>query len=227
MEILGTVNNEDVLALIIDVDGTIYCKDNNDFLKKRTEQENIWLSQKLKISLDELKKIIRLKKNDLKKGEKRVAISQVIFSLGITSKEWNDARNKTLPQPSLYLKPNEKLRIAVENVLKRNVLIIWASNSPTNVINKILETVLGNPYGATPIIGQDMEIAKPNPNFYTKLVFPMLEEKNIPINKVISIGDRKDDDGVASIEAGLPGAIIVNGPKELIEFLEFIVKGDE
>lgn len=227
MKILGTVNKDIIVALIVDVDGTVYDKNNNDFLKERTRRENVWLSQKLKISLDKLEKIIQLKKDDLKNEGKRVATSQIIFSFGITSKEWNDIRKKTLPQPSLYLKPNKRLRIAVENVLKKNILIIWASNSPTDVINKILETVLGNLCKTTTIIGQDMEIAKPNPDFYTKLVFPMLEEKNIPTTKVISIGDREDDDGTASIKAGIPGAVIVNGPKELIEFLEFIVRRNE
>jgi len=220
MKRFGTIGKEDILALLIDVDGTVYEKEGNNFLKSRTDQEYQWLSKRLDKSVKEVKKLIKQKKEDMKNPEGRVAMSQVVFSLCISSKEWNNSRTASLPNPSLYFKQNVRLMKAVESLLRKRILIIWNSNSPKEVMNKILTTILGDTCKRTAMVGQNNETAKPSPEFYTKLVFPLLEEKNIPINKVVSIGDRMSDDSTAAARAGISKAVIVEGPGELVEFLE-------
>jgi len=225
MKIFGKLPSR-IEAIVIDIDGTVYEKESL-FLKERTKREYKWLAERLGVSEKEIEKVIKERKRMLKKAlkrEERISLSETVFSFGIKSKEWNRIREESLPCPALYLSFLAPLKTVLIQLLKNKIKIFWATNSSRKIGEEILKVVVGKEITkSTKIIGQEKELAKPNPEFFKRLVLPELEREKVKLEKTVAVGDKEDDDGKCPIKAGFPASIVIEGPDELIKVLNFLL----
>lgn len=229
MKVLGEIP-KNIQTISVDIDATVY-KGENPFLQERTKKEYEWIAEKFNLAPNQVPQFV----NDRKKGflkaagrQRRISLSEIIFSLGIKSEEWNTFRESSLPNPGEYLKFDPALQKAVV-AISRKIRIIWNTNSSEKIGRKILETVLGMPVEKFVVIGQKNELFKPSKEFVEFLIVPEILAKGGLLDKTISIGDRADDDGTFPIQAGIKGAIIITGPDELVVALKKLErnKGDK
>ena len=160
-------------------------------------------------------------------------MSQIVYRLddSITGEEWTKAMVRSMSNSfNCRLAKNPTLEEAINDLTgcrSNGVRIIFETNAPVQVAATVLKMIFGSRifnHGAFGIVGHGKKLSKPDPAFFTDLVLPELLSKGVSLAHTISIGDRVDDDGIAAIEAGMPGAIIVDGPDGLLQALQEIKK---
>lgn len=224
-----------IKALIIDVDGTLFRRDDPFFRARRTAQYR-WLCQRLDLPLPALKKAIveeELRLSASANGN-RVSFSQIVYGLDPTIEcaEWQKVMTMSVPTNdySARLRPNSDLEEAISDLTAdrlEGVKIVFATNASAGTAEHVLKMLFGARlfnHGMFGVVGHDKKISKPDPAFFSELVGPALLQKGIRLAHAVSIGDRLGDDGYAAVKAGVSGAIIVDGPKELAGVLRAVHK---
>lgn len=222
-----------IKALIVDVDGTLFPLDHPFFKARRLAQYR-WLCQRLGLSMSDLVKRVACEKQKLSAGGngKRVCFSRIVYSLDPTIKcaEWQEAMTKSVSVHDFNsrLRQNDELEEAISCLTAdrcEGVKIIFATNASAGTANIALKMLFGARqfnHGMFGVVGHDQMISKPDPAFFTQLVGPALRQKGVPLKHAISIGDRLGDDGYAAVKAGVPAAVIVDGPNDLVAVLREI-----
>ncbi len=221
-----------IRGLVIDVEGTL-CGLESPLMRAKLNSQNRWLMERFGVSEEELNRRIRRTERKLKKESKRrIPFSQVVYTMdpNITGEEWNKARALAVPRHdfSCRLDRNPELEEVITDLTadrSRGVRIVFQTNGAIEAAETILKMLFGARilnHGMFATVGHRDKLSKPDPAFFTRLVVPELGRRGVALKNTVSIGDRTEDDGIAAIEAGIPAAIIVKDPSELLEALKHI-----
>lgn len=199
-------------TLIFDIDGTLYT--SPEFVKEQIDVQIRHWAKVNNISNEEArKKISDFRKSYAKEHDgKKISLGNIFLNFGIdidTSIKW---RIKLL-KPEKFLKPNLRLKTALEKASKKFTLIA-VTNNPVEAARKTLK-VLDLDKIIFDIIGLD-SCKKSKPA--KEILNLALEKTNSKPDNCISIGDRYDIDLSLPIQMGM-GGVLVTGAEEVIQFI--------
>jgi len=198
-----------IKALVFDVDMTLY--DNREYYDSQTDLFINRLSQHLGISYDEITEKVRAIREEFKRSTGRnLTLGQTVFKLGISLDENFRWRNE-LFKPEDFLKPDLNLQKTLEK-LQKGFKIAAATNNTSQIALRTLK-VLGIGEFFPIVIGIDIsQESKP-----TMKPFLMISEQlNIPLNEIVSIGDRFSVDLELPIKNSM-GAILIEKMSDVYE----------
>lgn len=191
-----------VKAVIFDIDLTLY--DNRQYYDSQKELFMNRLSQHFGVSHDEIIDKVKAIREDFSRLNKTGSLSlgQTVFKMGISLEENAKWRNE-LFKPEEFLEPDLKLVNTLEKLQNRFKLAA-ATNNSTNIALRTLK-VLGVSEFFPIVIGVDIsKESKP-----TLKPFSMISDKlNIPLNQIVSIGDRFTIDLELPLKNGMGGILI-------------------
>ncbi len=193
------------MLIIFDLDKTLYFSES--LWKERDEMIIRKIAENQKVSEDRAKEIMEEK---LKELDSR---TQVLLSLGLQRKDMFEILRKSNIEK--HLKYDEKLYEVIENISKNNTLVI-ASNSPTDVAERILkilkiESFFKKIYGA-----EYFEKSKPN----TKIFDIILDEMGFKPENAAMVGDSLKKDILPAKLKGLKGILVGSESKEADAYIE-------
>ena len=206
---------EKISTLIFDIDGTLYT--SAEFVHEQVDvQVRHWADLNGMTHKEAREKISDFrKKYAAEHGGKNIRIGNVFMNFGVDT----DTRLKCrieLVKPESFLKPDEKLKKALEDASGRFKLIA-VTNNPVEAARKTL-AVLGLEKVIPQIIGLDT-CRKSKPA--KEILNLALERTDSKASECISIGDRYDIDLALPLEMGM-GGVLVSGAEEVTEFLKTI-----
>ncbi|MCI5830879.1 MAG: HAD family hydrolase [Treponema sp.] len=206
---------EKISTLIFDIDGTLYT--SAEFVHEQVDvQVRHWADLNGMTHKEARKKISDFrKKYAAEHGGKKISLGNVFLNFGVdidTSIKWRIE----LLKPESFLKPDEKLKKALEDASGKFKLIA-VTNNPVEAARKTL-AVLGLEKVIPQIIGLDT-CRKSKPA--KEILNLALERTDSKASECISIGDRYDIDLALPLEMGM-GGVLVSGAEEVTEFLKTI-----
>lgn len=206
---------EKISTLIFDIDGTLYT--SAEFVHEQVDvQVRHWADLNGMTHKEARKKISDFrKKYAAEHGGKKISLGNVFLNFGVdidTSIKWRIE----LLKPENFLKPDEKLKKALEDASGKFKLIA-VTNNPVEAARKTL-AVLGLEKVIPQIIGLDT-CRKSKPA--KEILNLALERTDSKASECVSIGDRYDIDLALPLEMGM-GGVLVSGAEEVTEFLKTI-----
>lgn len=206
---------EKISTLIFDIDGTLYT--SAEFVHEQVDvQVRHWADLNGMTHKEAREKISDFrKKYAAEHGGKKISLGNVFLNFGVdidTSIKWRIE----LLKPESFLKPDEKLKKALEDASGKFKLIA-VTNNPVEAARKTL-AVLGLEKVIPQIIGLDT-CRKSKPA--KEILNLALERTDSKASECISIGDRYDIDLALPLEMGM-GGVLVSGAEEVTEFLKTI-----
>lgn len=206
---------EKISTLIFDIDGTLYT--SAEFVHEQVDvQVRHWADLNGMTHKEAREKISDFrKKYAAEHGGKKISLGNVFLNFGVdidTSIKWRIE----LLKPESFLKPDEKLKKALEDTSGKFKLIA-VTNNPVEAARKTL-AVLGLEKVIPQIIGLDT-CRKSKPA--KEILNLALERTDSKASECISIGDRYDIDLALPLEMGM-GGVLVSGAEEVTEFLKTI-----
>ncbi len=191
-----------IRVLVFDIDLTLY--DSHEYYDSQKYLFMHRLAQHLGISYQETSnKVAAIREEYRRSNEKRsLTLGQTVFELGISLEENISWRNE-LFQPEDFLTLDLKLAKTLE-ILQKTYQMAAVTNNTSTIGLRTLKVLGVNDYFPI-VIGIDIsKESKP-----TMKPFNMLAEKlNIPINQMLSIGDRFAVDLELPLENGMGGILI-------------------
>ena len=219
MKILGEVRNS-IRGLVFDIDNTVYVA-NENYLQEGSRREMEFVAEILNITPEQLTELIKSRKAELKKKKRReVALTEVVYSLGITPSQWSNLRCSAW-QPNKWIGSDSAVCDLFAR-LSRIYAIVFGTNSPVEKGEKILRLIgLGRALENLLVFGpENLSVSKPNPVFFKRIARGI----NLKPAHCLSIGDREFSDGPPAIKAGFCGAVILEGGRnELLEIGELLL----
>lgn len=195
-----------VKALIFDIDLTLY--DGREYYDSQEYLLINRLSQHLGVSFKDAEdKVLGIREEFKRVNEGRsLSLGNTFLKFGISIDENVKWRNE-LFKPEDFLKPDLKLMQTLEK-LEKNYEITAVTNNTTNIGIRTLEALGISKYFPI-VIGLDISgESKP-----TMKPFTMISEKlDIPLNQILSIGDRFAVDLELPIENGMGGILVEKIP---------------
>jgi len=193
---------KDVRLLIFDIDLTLY--EDHDYYDSQERLLIERLAEYLKIPSEEAREkvsAIREEHKSLNEG-RSLSLGNTFLRFGVSiekSVHWRDE----LFQPEEFLEPDEKLKETLEK-LKKDYKIAAVTNNTTNIGIRTLKSLEVGEYFPI-VIGLDISgESKP-----TLKPFKMIsEELNIPLNQIVSVGDRFAIDLEIPLKHGMGGILI-------------------
>lgn len=206
---------EKISTLIFDIDGTLYT--SAEFVHEQVDmQVRHWADLNGMTHKEAREKISDFrKKYAAEHGGKKISLGNVFLNFGVdidTSIKWRIE----LLKPESFLKPDEKLKKALEDASGKFKLIA-VTNNPVEAARKTL-AVLGLEKVIPQIIGLDT-CRKSKPA--KEILNLALERTDSKASECVSIGDRYDIDLALPLEMGM-GGVLVSGAEEVTEFLKTI-----
>lgn len=206
---------EKISTLIFDIDGTLYT--SAEFVHEQVDvQVRHWADLNGMTHKEAREKISDFrKKYAAEHGGKKISLGNVFLNFGVdidTSIKWRIE----LLKPESFLKPDEKLKKALEDTSGKFKLIA-VTNNPVEAARKTL-AVLGLEKVIPQIIGLDT-CRKSKPA--KEILNLALERTDSKASECVSIGDRYDIDLALPLEMGM-GGVLVSGAEEVTEFLKTI-----
>ncbi|MEE1181167.1 MAG: HAD family hydrolase [Treponema sp.] len=206
---------EKISTLIFDIDGTLYT--SAEFVHEQVDvQVRHWADLNGMTHKEAREKISDFrKKYAAEHGGKKISLGNVFLNFGVdidTSIKWRIE----LLKPENFLKPDEKLKKALEDASGKFKLIA-VTNNPVEAARKTL-AVLGLEKVIPQIIGLDT-CRKSKPA--KEILNLALERTDSKASECVSIGDRYDIDLALPLEMGM-GGVLVSGAEEVTEFLKTI-----
>lgn len=206
---------EKISTLIFDIDGTLYT--SAEFVHEQVDvQVRHWADLNGMTHKEAREKISDFrKKYAAEHGGKKISLGNVFLNFGVdidTSIKWRIE----LLKPENFLKPDEKLKKALEDASGKFKLIA-VTNNPVEAARKTL-AVLGLEKVIPQIIGLDT-CRKSKPA--KEILNLALERTDSKASECVSIGDRYDIDLALPLETGM-GGVLVSGAEEVTEFLKTI-----
>lgn len=206
---------EKISTLIFDIDGTLYT--SAEFVHEQVDvQVRHWADLNGMTHKEAREKISDFrKKYAAEHGGKKISLGNVFLNFGVdidTSIKWRIE----LLKPENFLKPDEKLKKALEDASGKFKLIA-VTNNPVEAARKTL-AVLGLEKVIPQIIGLDT-CRKSKPA--KEILNLALERTDSKASECVSIGDRYDIDLALPLEMGM-GGVLVSGAEEVVGFLNTI-----
>ena len=206
---------EKISTLIFDIDGTLYT--SAEFVHEQVDvQVRHWADLNGMTHKEAREKISDFrKKYAAEHGGKKISLGNVFLNFGVdidTSIKWRIE----LLKPESFLKPDEKLKKALEDASGKFKLIA-VTNNPVEAARKTL-AVISIEKVIPQIIGLDT-CRKSKPA--KEILNLALERTDSKASECVSIGDRYDIDLALPLEMGM-GGVLVSGAEEVTEFLKTI-----
>jgi len=199
---------ETIKAIAFDMDLTLYS--NSEYGRYQIDILVERLGKLRGLSFEEMNSQVKEKRKAwaLSHGGKAASLSNILEGYGISMEELIRWREE-LYEPALFIKEDEKLKMALERLSKSFVLGV-VTNNPVLVARKTL-AVLGVETCFPLIIGLDTCMTpKPHRIPYEKFS----ELSHCPPETCVSVGDRYDIDLDIPLSMGM-GGILVNGVEDV------------
>lgn len=204
-------------GLILDMDGTLYPyspQEGKPYLDESAEGEWQFIAQNLGLSVSDAKGAVQAKKGEIERRTGRVtSLTCTLVELGIEKQAWDRIRAECY-FPERHLKPNPRLRAALAQV-PADVRVLIFSNSPRKVAERVVRTIGIHDLGIRVLGVDEVTTFKPDPAAFDKAA----RIAGVPMEALVSVGDRRDIDCLVPLEVGYGGAVHVSGPEDVIEFL--------
>lgn len=210
-------------TFIFDLDGTLY--QNSAYREDVAKQEMHAIATALNWPEEETPTRVNAHRETLGKELGRPArLTETVTSLGLSVQWWNEARN-TIYRPEQFINPDSRVNAAFTIALKDGKNVVVATNSPSDVANRMLNLLGVDPSikGKVYIFGPDkLGVSKPNPEYFHRIA----QAVGVPTEECISIGDDEQNDAYPAIDAGM-GAVIVSRVDHIGPFINRNLKKDE
>ncbi|MDR0503674.1 MAG: HAD family hydrolase [Treponema sp.] len=202
MKTFNVPANRQKLFLLFDMDGTLYS--HEEYLQSQTDLPIKRLAMLKGKSFEQMSaEISEYRKNwSASNNGKALSLANAFTAFGITIEENIKWRNE-LCQPEKFLKPDLRLRSALEKLSVSHTLLL-VTNNPVSVAHRTLlclevQDIFKN------IIGLDTcGVSKPN-----KVIFDYLSRfYRVSADRGVSIGDRYDIDIAPALEFGMGGILV-------------------
>ncbi|MGN0740399.1 MAG: HAD family hydrolase [Treponema sp.] len=206
---------ENLKTIIFDIDSTLYTNE-----AYATEQVDIQLRHFAKIkntTPENIRKMIEDFRSEYTRTHdgKKISLGNTLVHFGVSIEESIHWR-KTLLEPALFLKKDEKL-ISVLTRLKEKYSLICVTNNPVLPAFKTLEAI-GIEKLIPEIIGLDTTY-KSKPSLEPLML--AAKKTNAGVEECLSVGDRFDIDLSLALEIGM-GGILVDGVDDVYKFPEIL-----
>lgn len=213
MEILRMPTS--VRGVVLDMDNTLYPRSEGmPYLAEGIVREWDFIVGQLGLSVSDAKRAVTEKKTEIERFAGRVTSwTSALVALGVSKQAWDQIRT-TCYHPERHIRRNPALHATLAKMPTWLRVLVF-TNSPRAIADRVIRTIGIDDIGLQ-VLGVD-EIAtfKPDPAAFLEAA----QIIGVPLPSLISIGDRRDIDCIVPLEAGYGGAIHVNGPEEVIEFL--------
>ena len=198
-------------TIIFDIDSTLYTNE-----AYATEQVDIQLRHFAKIkntTPENIRKMIEDFRSEYTRTHngKKISLGNTLVHFGVSIEE-----SKTLLEPALFLKKDEKL-ISVLTQLKEKYSLICVTNNPVLPAYKTLAAI-GIEKLIPDIIGLDTTY-KSKPSLEPLMI--AAKKTNAATEDCLSVGDRFDIDLSLALEIGM-GGILVDGVDDVYKFPEIL-----
>jgi phosphoglycolate phosphatase/putative hydrolase of the HAD superfamily len=213
MKIFSLPEEKNALALLFDMDCTLYTHD--EYARTQIDFSIERLAKLKGKTFDQMNdEIARYRKNWAQSHDGRLlSLGNTFLSFGISIEE-NVRWREELCRPEDYLCEDKKLRCALLELAERFSLAI-VTNNPVSVAVRTL-SVLGVKDIITNIAGLDTcYLSKPNKEIFLKAA----DLCGVSAAKCVSIGDRYDIDIALPLELGM-GGILVDGAEDVYKLPE-------
>ena len=202
-------------TIIFDIDSTLYTNE-----AYATEQVDIQLRHFAKIkntTPENIRKMIEDFRSEYTRTHngKKISLGNTLVHFGVSIEESINWR-KTLLEPALFLKKDEKL-ISVLTQLKEKYSLICVTNNPVLPAYKPLAAI-GIEKLIPDIIGLDTTY-KSKPSLEPLML--AAKKTNAGVEECLSVGDRFDIDLSLALEIGM-GGILVDGVDDVYKFPEIL-----
>jgi phosphoglycolate phosphatase/putative hydrolase of the HAD superfamily len=210
MKIYNLPDDKLNLAIFFDMDGTLYS--HNVYMLKQVDLLIERLASVQSKSFEQMK--IEINRYQDKwaamNGGKKISLGNTFLNFGISMEE-NIKWREELCRPEDFLKPDKRLRSALEQLACRFTLAV-VTNNPVSVAVKTL-SVLGVYDILHKIVGLDTCcVSKPD-----KVIFLTAADLCCTVpEKCVSVGDRFDIDISLPLELGM-GGILADGVEDVYE----------
>lgn len=193
-----------ISGLVFDVDLTLY--DNREYYDSMQPLMTERLARELGKSVPEMTAELKRVQDAYKaeNGGRKLSIGNLFHRFGVSFEE-NVRWREDLFQPEKYLSWDAALAETMR-ILAGHFKIAAASNNATSVVKRTLK-VLGVDHFIPVVIGLDMSLeSKP-----TMVPFRMASEMlGLPLNELVSIGDRMEIDIELPVANGMGGILVEN-----------------
>lgn len=207
-----------ICGLVFDIDQTLY--DNREYYNGQKTLLVARLAQKQDTSFNEmLKEIDEYQAGYAAKNNgKKLSLGNLFLRFGISLQE-NCSWRTELFTPEKYLSKDEHLIITMET-LSKVYKIAAVTNTSTNVALRTL-TILGVKSFFPLVIGLDQSlVSKPALKPFTMAS----EALQIPLEHLVSIGDRMEVDVELPVKHGM-GGILIEGMEDVYALPEILKSG--
>ena len=199
---------KDLRAIIFDIDSTLYT--NAAYAFEQVDCQVRRFAALRGISNEEARKMVSdyRKKYAAENGGKKVSLSNTLRSFGISieqSVQWR----RELIEPADFLGRDERLRQTLADLARRYKLLC-VTNNPILPARKTLDA-LGVSEFIEVLVGLDTcNLSKPAKEPFARAA----DEAGVPMDKIISVGDRYDLDIAPALELGM-GGVLVRGVEDV------------
>ena len=218
MKIFSYPDGNEKLALLFDMDNTLYTHDEYARTQEGLPIER--LAKRKGKTFESVKAEIAAFRADwaaFHNGQ-CVSLGNIFLSFGISIEE-NIVWREELCRPEDYLAKDARLYSALRRLQQRFSLAV-VTNNPVTVANRVLSVLGVNDIFKT-IVGLDTcRLSKPNKEIFLKATALC----GVSPTQCVSIGDRYDIDIALPLELGMSG-ILVRGVEDVYELPAIFVKG--
>ena len=220
MEIFGTIH-EGVRCLLFDIDNTLYER-GSDYFHHGSSREVEEVALILGFGITETRDLFSQVKGEIQKNlQRKIALTEVVYSLGITPKQWSEIRCQAW-DPFGWIFKDPQVCLVLQTLAQR-YCIHFATNCPVEIGEKIIETIgLRQVLPCSCVFGpENLHSFKPRTDFFSKAA----EVLGFSPNQIVSIGDRSFSDIFPAIDAGYAGGILFShGRDDLLRLTEVLVE---
>lgn len=210
----------EIQVVVLDVDNTLYytCI---DYSGDGRGKESVAIARQLGVTVDRAGERVEGLRTELTHahGGRRATTTEVILALDLPLEWWNGVRQSCY-RPEKWLKPDPRIKRVIRT-LGAEFRLVAASNSPRNVMHRVLGTIgLRKPFKVT--WAPEDYSAKHDPEHWRKLA----DRLGVPPHRCVSVGDRVEVDCYPAIAAGFGGALQVDGPVDLPDVARYLIYGE-
>lgn len=205
---------ENILALILDVDETVYER-NSDYNDHQRQIELAALAQAWEVPVAEATERVSEQSSLMFNAiGRKPSAAEVIRSFGFRQ-DWLAGVRSEGWQPERFLKPDPRtLELFLQ--AEQKYRLAFATTSPRRVAEKVLSALrLSVLLKRAVLCSAEDAVPKPDPAIYRVAA----ERLQVKFEECMSIGDRLDFDALPALNIGM-GAVVVSNLADLHELLQ-------
>jgi FMN phosphatase YigB (HAD superfamily) len=208
-----------IRGIVMDLDRTLYPRHEADpYLSDSAGRAMPFLGEQLEMSQEEVEQLAdEHRQRWIIREGRRPVFPELLESLGIDPGTWYPVRAQCC-RPESFITANLLLRDALQQAIAL-VGVAILTNAPCSIAQRVIQA-LGMANINLPVLGAD-EIGnyKPQREAFCKAA----RHLRIDSKDLVAIGDRRETDCDAAIQAGYGGAVRVKGPDDVITFIRTVL----